>query len=73
MDIATLKAECLKLELDDRVLLAHDLWASVEAAADLPLSDELKAELGRRLEDCRRRPDDVVSWESVKGRLLSRL
>jgi len=53
-----------------RIQLAHDLWDSLEAAeidAECPLTEEQRAELGRRLEDLERNPDAGIPWEKVRS------
>ena len=56
----------------ERIQLAQDLWDSLEPAeidAELPLTDEQKAELDRRLADLEENPDAGVPWEEVRARL----
>ena len=60
----------------ERIELAQDLWDSLEPAeleAALPLSDEQKAELDRRLEDLERHPEAGVPWEDALARIEARL
>ena len=47
----------------DRLQQSLDFNQNVEGAE---LSDELRAELDRRLEDARQNPDDVLTWDQVK-------
>jgi len=39
----------------------------------LPISDELRAELDRRLADSEADPEAGSSWEEVRSRILERL
>jgi putative addiction module component (TIGR02574 family) len=65
--------EVMKLSIDDRTLLAHEIWRSVEdEAAAAELSDAQRAELERRAEDARRNPGDGIPWDVVKARLRAR-
>jgi putative addiction module component (TIGR02574 family) len=60
----------------ERIQLAQDLWDSLEPAeidAELPLSDELKAELDRRLVDLEQHPDAGIPWEEVRAGLEASL
>lgn len=75
MSVQELEAQALKLSPPERARLAEVLWESIadEVNADpdvLPLSDEQRAELDRRLADYRAHPETSVPWEEVKARLL---
>ena len=77
MSIQELEAEARKLSAAERAELAEAIWNSIadEANADpniLPLSDEQRAELDRRLADYHAHPETSVPWEEVKARLLGR-
>jgi putative addiction module component (TIGR02574 family) len=61
------------LSLDERTLLAHTLWESVQQEVEAsPLTLEQLAEIRRRVSaaDAGRIPS--VSWEAVKRRLMQR-
>jgi putative addiction module component (TIGR02574 family) len=52
------------LPAEDRMRLASDLWESVESESPRRvLSDELKAELDRRVAEDDANPDEVISLE----------
>lgn len=75
LPVEQIEAEALSLPAHERVRLAEALWESVaqEAQADpdlLPLTDEERAELNRRLADYEAHPETSVSWEEVKAKLL---
>lgn len=54
----------------ERIRLANDLYDSVGGDEPGPqISDELKAELDRRIADDDANPDDVISWEELKVKL----
>jgi putative addiction module component (TIGR02574 family) len=61
------------LSPEERIQLAEELWDSLEPA-DVPLSDDLGADLDRRLERHRRDPgrgrpaDDVLRDVEQRGR-----
>ncbi|MGQ0563143.1 MAG: addiction module protein [Gemmatimonadota bacterium] len=60
----------------ERVQLALDLWDSVDPAAGvdvLPLTDEQRAELDRRLADLESNPGDSSPWSEERDRLLAQL
>ena len=62
--------EVKKIDVDDRVLLAHDIWKSVEAEIDgAELTEEQKAELLRRQREHLKDPGNVVSWAEVKRQM----
>ena len=65
-----------RLSPSERLELAQDLWDSVDPAADtsaLPLSDEQRAELDRRLEELEASPNSGSPWPEVKDRVLGKL
>ena len=60
-----------ELSVEERILLIEEIWNSIEAEQEmLELTAEQKAELDRRLESYRKDPDESVTWESVKSRLI---
>lgn len=76
-EVATLPAELaaiLALPVADQLDIAHTIYASIPDGERPPveLSDELKRELDRRLQDARDNPDAGVPWEEVKRGLLAR-
>lgn len=64
----------LTLPPAERLAIAEALYDSVpeEELPPYELSDELKAELDRRLEEHRANPDDVIPWEEIKRESLAR-
>lgn len=66
-------APILALPADERVLIAHAILDSVTAEAEAaPLSEELKAELDRRLVAARANPNGGVPAEQVIAAALAR-
>lgn len=70
-----LKVDISELIVSERIQLAEDLWDSILTTPDeVPLNDEQKQELDRRLEMHRQNPNQGLNWQSVKQRLgLSKL
>lgn len=69
------KNEVLKtaraLSKDERLDLAMELWEGIQLSTDeLPLSDEQKAELDRRLSDDRAQPQPAEEWMTLREGLL---
>ncbi|MBD2528316.1 addiction module protein [Nostoc flagelliforme FACHB-838] len=64
-----LKVNISELSVSERIQLAEDLWDSILTTPDkLPLNDEQKQELDRRLEmHCHK--NQGSTWQSVKQRL----
>ena len=60
----------------ERIQLAQDLWDSLEPAeidAELPLTEDQKAELDRRLADLERNPEAGVPWEEARAQIEASL
>lgn len=67
-----LLAEILQLPVDERLDILDRIWASLpEGAYDPPLSDEMKAELDRRLAALEENLDEGYAWEEVRARIRS--
>ncbi|MCC5613529.1 addiction module protein [Nostoc sp. CHAB 5836] len=65
-----LKVDISELSVSERIQLVEDLWNSILPTADeIPLNDEQKQELDRRLEMHRQNPNQGSTWQSVKERL----
>jgi putative addiction module component (TIGR02574 family) len=63
-----------KMSIDDRLALVEAIWDSIASSTGRPpMSDALRSELDRRLDDHRIRPDDVVPWEEVKEAAQARM
>ena len=73
MDYETVLGEVESWPVDERIRLAQAVWDRLADQGHEPeLSDELKAELDRRIEEMDRNPDSGIPWEVVKARLLAR-
>ncbi len=67
------KADILKLSVSERIQLAQDIWDSiVEVPDSVPLTDEQKTELDRRLEAYHKDPTAGSPWSVVRERFKSR-
>jgi len=63
-----------RLNVDERLALVEEIWASICAdAKSFPLTDGQSAELDRRVADDDAFPDDVVPWNEVKASVRSHL
>lgn len=73
--MATLKSLGIdRLDAQERLALAEEIWESLEAEGiPLALTEPQLAELERRLAEDEAHPEDVVPWEQVKAETLARL
>jgi putative addiction module component (TIGR02574 family) len=59
--------------IEDRIRLVQDVSERLADQSDSPeLTDEMKAELDRRIEEMDRNPEAGVPWEAVRTRALER-
>ncbi len=64
-------SEILKLTVAERLQLIESIWDSIAAEPDsIPLTDEVREELDRRIADAEADPGAGRSWAEVKARLL---
>lgn len=66
-----LVAELLKLDPEERMRAAEDLWQSVADEA-FELSAEEMQEIERRMEEHERDPSSAIPWEVVRARLIEK-
>ena len=67
------KASVLSLSVPERIQLVEDIWDSIaEVPESVPLSDEQKAELDRRLDAYHQDPDEGSPWGMVRERIRNR-
>jgi putative addiction module component (TIGR02574 family) len=60
-----------RLTPSEKLALVTELWDDLAAhPADLPVTSEELAELDRRMEDYRKDPTKVTTWEAIQQRLL---
>jgi putative addiction module component (TIGR02574 family) len=66
------KSDILSLSVPERILLVADIWDSVAEVPDIvPLTEEQKKELDRRLDAFHANPAEGSPWEAVKKRIRS--
>ena len=63
-----------RLNMDERIALVEEIWASicVDAKA-FPLTEQQRAELDRRVAEDDAFPDDVIPWDEIKASARARL
>ena len=67
------QADVMSLSVSERIQLVEDIWDSIaEVPETVPLSDEQKAELDRRLDAYHQNPDEGSPWGMVRERIRSR-
>ena len=65
--------ELLSLSVPERIQLAEDLWDSIVMEPEsLPLSEEQRMELDRRLEEYHSDPSTGSPWTTVMERIRKR-
>ena len=63
-----------RLGIEERLTLVEELWDSIAAdSAAVPLTEDQRTELDRRIAEHEANPDDVVPWEEVKASITERL
>jgi len=63
-------SEILQLSVAERVQIVEDIWDSIgKNPEELPLSEDEKLELDKRLESYRQNPDEGIEWETLKKNL----
>jgi len=68
-----IKADILSLSIAERIQLVEDIWDTIiELPEEVPLTDEQKIELDRRLEAYHQNPDEGSPWGEVRDRIRSR-
>lgn len=73
MSFEAILAEVQSWPLADRLRLIKEVWDGIsEDEGEPELTDELKAELDRRLQALNENPDAVVPWATLEARARSR-
>jgi putative addiction module component (TIGR02574 family) len=63
--------EIQKLSPAEKLLIVSEIWNELEAhPEDLPVEQEVVAELDRRMEHFRKHPEEFTTWEAAKARIL---
>jgi putative addiction module component (TIGR02574 family) len=74
MDYHTVLGAVESWPVEDRIRLVHDVWDQlVDQGYEPELTEEMKAELDRRIAELERNPELGVPWEEAKARVLGRL
>lgn len=64
-------AEILALPVRERIRLVELIWDSIAAVPEtIPVSDELRAELDRRLAEFEADPESGLPWNEVRERVV---
>jgi putative addiction module component (TIGR02574 family) len=67
------KAGVMDLTVPERIQLVEDIWDSIaEVPEEVPLTDQQKAEVDRRLDSYHLSPDEGSPWAMVRERIRSR-
>jgi putative addiction module component (TIGR02574 family) len=73
MDLSATLEEIKKLDVNDRLWLAHAIWETIdEEQMPAELSDEQKADLDRRMKELDENPSIGLTWDEIKDRRRSR-
>lgn len=71
--MSTKVADILDLSVEERIQIVEDIWDSIAAVPEaVPLSEEQKKELDRRLEAYHRNPEAGSPWVEVRERIRNR-
>ncbi len=67
------KKDILNLSVSERIQLVQDIWDSIaQVPESVPLTDEEKAEIDRRLDAYHKNPNAGSPWSLVQERIKSR-
>ncbi len=74
MDLHTILSEINAWPVEDRIELVQQVWDRLVDEGNQPyFSDDLKAEIDRRLAAYDANPDAAIPWEQVEAEALARL
>lgn len=63
--------EIQRLSPAEKLTLVTEIWDDLAAhPASLPVTQDQIAELERRMENYRKNPEQVTTWEAIKQRIL---
>lgn len=66
--------EVNRLTAAEKLILVGELWNDLAAhPTEVPVSREQIAELDRRMEEYRRDPSQVTTWEATQQRILGKV
>ena len=61
-----------RLDIDQRLALIDEIWASICSDGDALPTQAQREELARRVADHDAHPDDVVPWSTIKADIAAR-
>ena len=62
-----------QLSAADKLIFVSELWDDLaEHPCEVPVSQEIVAELDRRMEDFRQHPDKFTTWEAIQEKVLGK-
>lgn len=68
--MSTQISDILEMSVAERIQLVEDIWDSIAAVPEaIPLTDELRQELNRRLEDYAKNPDVGIPWDELNRKV----
>jgi len=68
MNITATLNEIASLSIEERIRLVQAIWDSIAAEQAYPnLTETQKRELDHRIDDYEINPDNVMTWEEIKG------
>ncbi len=68
--MSTQISDIMQLSVAERIQLAEDIWDSIAVSPEfVPVTDEQRQELDRRLQAYAQNPDDDVSWDELKEKV----
>lgn len=63
-------SEILELSVAERIRIVAEIWNSIaERQESLPLGDEERIELDKRLQEYRENPTEGIEWNELKKKL----
>lgn len=74
MDYRSVLDEVESWPVDDRIRLVQDVWDRLRDQGHEPdLTEEMKAEVDRRIEELDSNPDAGIPWDEARARALGRI
>lgn len=74
--MSTQLSEILKLSASERILLVEAIWDSIanetQNIKPYQLTEEQMQFLEEELEDHRKNPEDVTTWEEIKSKVIKK-
>ncbi len=66
-------SEILELSVVERIRIVEEIWNSIAIRPEsLPLSNEERMELDKRLQEYRENPTEGIEWNELKKKLTQR-